>query len=62
MYRVLYLAHARRAVAEDGVSLAAAIQSVAFYKRRGFTAWVEKLDGEFVPVKGATRLPKWIAD
>jgi hypothetical protein len=58
--RVMYLVRGKAAVAGPASSLEAAAKDVAFYKRRGFTAWVENSAGEFIPVAGAARKPKSI--
>ena len=55
--KVIYLVRGKRAVGKSATSISEAAKDVQFYKRRGFTAWVEQ-NGKFVPVPGAKRQPK----
>jgi len=55
--KVIYLVRGKRALGKTAPSIAEATKDVQFYKRRGFTAWVEE-NGKFVPVPGAKRQPK----
>lgn len=58
-YRVAYLAQgAQRTLIDDVLTFDEANKVLRSLKRRGLTTWVEDQDGGFVPVKGATRLPK----
>jgi hypothetical protein len=55
--KVIYLVRGKRADGKTASTLSEAAKDVQFYKRRGFTAWVEQ-NGKFVPVPGAKRQPK----
>jgi len=60
MYRVGYLVRARRAYLPGNYSLEGAKKQVRSLKRRGMDAWVEHVDGRFVPVPGVKRQPGYL--
>jgi hypothetical protein len=57
-FRVMYLVRAIPDIGLDNIaSKEEAEKTRGFFKRQGYTAWVETTKGEFVPVKGAARKP-----
>ncbi len=56
--KVIHLINGRRSIGLKVDSLDEAKKTVRFYKRRGFTAWIEDDAGNFIPVPGVMRLPK----
>lgn len=62
-FRVGYLdAGAQRTHLDGSFSLADATRQMRSLKRQGRTAWVESAHGEFVPVTGAMRQPKFLRE
>jgi hypothetical protein len=57
MYVVWYLVRAVSTKYGRSLSLKAAEKGRRKLRNRGLTAWIEKEDGTFVPVKGAMRKP-----
>ena len=61
-YRVIYLGAGAKRVVHDvgrGLSKDAAELQMRALKRRGMTAWVETDKGEFVPMPGARKRPRF---
>ena len=62
MVKVAYLIRAERMYLEGTYQLPQAKRNLKYLKRRGLTAWLENENGDFVPVPGAKRIPKYRAD
>ena len=62
-FHVAYLDRGKRSLMDHVFpTIGGAIQQLKALKRQGRTAWVEDLDGGFVPVVGAKRRPKFLKE
>lgn len=60
-FRVAYLgAGARRVLVSGEFLLETAKSLMRRFKRQGLTTWVETTDGQFFPVEGARKQPRYL--